>query len=270
MTDRYKKFALPLSILLLAGSTFAAHADEWRYSIGAHDFNVPDVDSHTYGVTGGVWIDKQTSSGWHYVAVAEIFADRDKDDLDPDHIPIRWDVHLRTDGKLWQGDRTHIDWTANFDTRMNTVSSVEREMTALPAIVASYEGNVFQPSLKAGAGWFFLEIDDDVPKTRGYDRSDFRNSVLGYSVAADVKIRLGACCRVDLMAQGWVDDQDWLQNQYAVALHFGADRWKKDSEVVLSAAAYEYNLDVYQRPGEPAILPWDNDLLIRLLFKTAR
>jgi hypothetical protein len=40
--------------------------------------------------------------------------------------------------------------------------------------------------------------------------------------------------------------------------------------VVLSADAYEYNLDVYQRPGEPAILPWDNDLLIRLTFKNAR
>jgi hypothetical protein len=270
MRHHYMKIAFPLSILLLAEVTVAAHADEWRYSVGIHDFNVPDVDSHTYGVTGGIRIDKQTSSGRHYVGAAEIFADRDKDDLDPDHIPIRWDVHLSTDGNLWQGDRTHIDWTANFDTRMNTVSSVEREMTALPAIVARYEGNVFQPSLKAGAGWFFLEIDDDVPKTRGYDRSDFRNSVLGYSMAADVKIRLGACCRIDVMAQGWVDDQDWLQNQYAVALHFGADRWKKDSEVVLSADAYEYNLDVYQRPGEPAILPWDNDLLIRLIFKTAR
>lgn len=270
MTHGYKKFALSLSMLLLAGGPVAAHAHDWRYSIGAHDFNVPDVDSHTYGITGGIWIDKQTSSGRHYAGAAEIFADRDKDDLDPDHIPIRWDVHLSTDGNLWQGDRTHIDWTANFDTRMNTVSSVEREMTALPAIVARYDGNIFQPSLKAGAGWFFLEIDDDVPKTRGYDRSDFRNSTLGYSMAADVGIRIGEHCKVDVQAQGWLDDHDWLQNQYRVALHFDADRWKKDSEVVLSADAYEYNLDVYQRPGEPAILPWDNDLLIRLTFKNAR
>ena len=158
----------------------------------------------------------------------------------------------------------------SIDTRMNTVSSIEREITALPAIVARYEGNIFQPSLKAGAGWFFLEIDDDVPKSRGYDRSDFRNSTLGYTMAADVGIRIGEHFKIDLQAQAWLDDTDWLQNQFAAALHFDTDRWKKDSEVVLSADAYEYNLDVYQRPGEPTILPWDNDLLIRLTFKTTR
>jgi hypothetical protein len=261
-------FALTFSILLLAQPGGAAHADEWRYWLGVHDFNVPDVDSHTYGVFGGVSIDKQTASGRHLIGSVDLFADRDKDDLDPDHIPIRWDVHLSTDGNLWKGNRTHLDWTANVDTRMNTVSSIEREITALPAIVGRYEGNVVQPSLKAGAGWFFLEIDDDVPKTRGYDRSDFRNSTLGYTLAADVKIRIGAHCRIDLQAQGWVDDHDWLQNEYQAALHVDTGRWKNDSEVVLSADAYEYNLDVYQRPGEPAILPWDNDLLIRLSFRT--
>ena len=34
-------------------------------------------------------------------------------------------------------------------------------------------GEVLRASLKAGAGWFFLEIDDDVPKTRGYDRDEY-------------------------------------------------------------------------------------------------
>jgi hypothetical protein len=153
---------------------------------------------------------------------------------------------------------------------MNTVSSIEREMTALPAVVGTYAGDHARISLKTGAGWFFLEIDDDVPKTRGYDRSDFRNSTLGYSMAADIGIRIGEHCKVDVQAQGWLDNHDWLQNQYRVALHFDADRWKKDSEVVLSADAYEYNLDVYQHPGGPSILPWDNDLLVRLTFRNAR
>jgi hypothetical protein len=41
-------------------------------------------------------------------------------------------------------------------------------------------------------------------------------------------------------------------------------------ELLLTADYYEYNLDVYQRLGEPTILPWNDDLLIRLWFKTSR
>ena len=96
---------------------------------------IPTASSSAYRSTS------RRKPGRHFVGSADLFADRDKDDLDPDHIPIRWDVHLGTDGEFWQGDRTHLGWTANFDTRMNTVSSVEREMTALPAIVGRYDGN---------------------------------------------------------------------------------------------------------------------------------
>jgi hypothetical protein len=257
-------------VLLSAATRVGAdeRPDEWKYWVGVHDFEVSDVDSSTYGGFGGASFDKQTKRGRHLFGSVDLFVDIDKDDLDPDHIPIRWDVHVGTDGTLWKGVRTQVDWTANFDTRMNTVSSVEREMTALPAVVGRYAGGVLSSSLKAGAGWFFLEIDDDVPKTRGYDRSDFRNSTFGYSVAADVAIKLGACCKVDGQAQEWWDDSGWLQTQFGAALHVDASGWKKDSEFLLSADAYEYNLDVYQRPGEPTILPWDNDLLIRLSFRT--
>jgi hypothetical protein len=229
-------------LLAFAGAVGNASADEpteKKYWVGVHDFSVSDVNSHTYGGFGGASFDKQTRRGWHLFGSADLFVDIDKDELDPDHIPIRWDVHFGTDGTWWKGDRTQFGWTANFDTRMNTVSSVEREMTALPAIVGSYDGGIVRTSLKTGAGWFFLEIDDDVPKTRGYDRSDFRNSTLGYTVAADVTLKLGACCKVDGQAQEWWDDDGWLQIQYGAAFHIDAGGWKKDSEVVLSADAYE-------------------------------
>jgi hypothetical protein len=274
----YRSFAWVL--LFVATAATAGPADwpaewrakwpgDWSYWVGLHDYVVQDVDSHTYGVFGGLSFDRQTQRGRHLFGSVDLFADRDKDDLDPDHIPIRWDVHLGSDGKIWKGARMYVGWKVNVDTRMNTVSSVEREITALPAVVGKYEGDRVQASLKTGAGWFFLEIDDDVPKTRGYDRSDFRNSTLGYNVAADVMIRLGGCCKVDGQAQEWWDDDGWLQTQYGASIHVDVSGWKKNSELVLSADAYEYNLDVYQRPGEPTILPWDNDLLIRLFFKKA-
>lgn len=256
--------------ILMLIATGAATAADRQYWLGIHDFNVPDVNSHTYGVTGGMSIDKQTSGGRHLVGSVDLFADRDKDELDPDHIPFRWDVHLGTDGDLWHGAHSHVGWTADINTRMNTVSSIEREITAMPAIVAGYDGDTFQPRLKAGAGWFFLEIDDDVPKTRGYDRSDFRNSTFAYTVAADVKIRMGACCSISGLAQEWLDGSDWLQTQLEASLHMGVANWMKGGEFMITADYYEYELDVYQRPGELPILPWDDDLLVRLMFKVAR
>ena len=263
-----------LLFLGLAGTASAGWRDwrdwgDWKYWIGAHDFNVPDVDSHTYGVTVGASVEKTTSAGRHLIGSMDLFADRDKDDLDPDHIPIRWDVHLGADQEFWKGGLAHLGWTADFNTRMNTVSSIERQMIAMPALVGWLDGDHVRASLKTGAGWFFLEIDDDVPKTRGYDRSDFRNSTLSYTGAADILIRAGSHCRIHGGAQEWWDDSgDWLQKQLQASLHVDVDNWKKDSEVVLSVDAYEYNLEVYQRPGEPAILPWDNDVLVRLTFRT--
>ena len=102
-------FACTFAVLLLAGAAGAADADEWRYWFGAHDFAVPDVGSRTYGITGGVSVDTQTKAGRHFVGSLDLFVDHDKDELDPDHIPIRWDLHLGSDGKLWQG-RPDVCW----------------------------------------------------------------------------------------------------------------------------------------------------------------
>ena len=259
-----------LAVLLVIGVAGSAAAADVRYSVGIHDFAVPDVDSHTYGINASISMDRQTEAGRHYFASALAFVDHDQDDLDPDHIPIWWQVHAGTDGGLWQSTHTRVGWTADVDTRANTASSVEREIIAMPAIVAGYEANRFQSSLQAAAGWFFLEIDDDVPKTRGYDRGDFRNSELGYSLAAEMTVRFGSSWTAFGKAREWWDSHDWLQSQYQVALRMAAGHsHKHSSEFVLSADFNEYNLDVYARPDvSQPILPWDNDVLIRLSFDT--
>jgi hypothetical protein len=256
--------------LVLAGFAAIGEAADWRYSVGIHDFGVRDVDSHTYGLNGSLSVDKQTAAGRHVFGTVQLFVDRDHDDLDPDHIPIWWQVHAGSDGELAAGTHTHVGWTAEFDTRVNTVSSVERQIIAMPAIVAGYDANRFQASLKAGAGWFFLEIDDDVPKTRGYVRDDLRNSTLGYSAAADLTLKLGASWTAFGSAQEWWDSHEWLQTQLKVALRMAAGHsHSHSSEFVLSADFNEYNLDVYARPDVPQpILPWDDEVMIRLSFDT--
>jgi len=259
-----------LAGLLLVAVAAVSEGADWRYAVGIHDFGVRDVESHTYGLNGSVSVDKQTQAGRHVFASADVYVDRDHDDLDPDHIPIWWQVHAGADGALWQGTHTRVGWTGNFDTRVNTVSSVERQIIAMPAIVAGYEASRFQASLQTGAGWFFLEIDDDVPKTRGYDRDDFRNSTLGYSAAADITLKLGASWTAFGHAQEWWDSHEWLQSQLRVALRMAAGHsHSHSSEFVLSADFNEYNLDVYARPDvSQPILPWDDDVMIRLSFDT--
>jgi hypothetical protein len=271
-------FARTFAFFLLAGIAVAAEASDrkyWigdverEYWIGVQDFSVADVDSHTYGLSGRIAVDTQTKSGQHLVGSLDLFYDHDKDHLDPDHIPIRWDVHLGTDKELWQGARLHFGWTADANTRMNTVSSIEREITALPAIVGWYDGSYVRASLKAGAGWFLLEIDDDAPRLRGYDREDLRNSTLGYTGAADLTIKIGSCCKILGQIQQWWDSDVWLQIQYGAAFRVNLDSMTKGGELVLSAEAYEYNLDPYQRPDLAIpVLGWNDDLLVRLSFKT--
>jgi hypothetical protein len=263
------KFTRIFAVVLLAGAAAASDAAEQHYSIGIHDTAVPDADSHTYGISGSLWVEKQTEAGRHLTGSVDLFVDHDKDHLDPDHIPIWWQVHLGTDGDLWQAAAAHVGWTADVNTRMNTVSSVERQILAFPALTARYDGKVLQPSLKAGAGWFFLEIDDDVPKKRGYDPDNLRNSTLAYEVAADLTVRIGDSWTIYGQAQHWRDSHDWLQTHYKVALSVG--HWMKGGELSLSAEANEYNLDVYSHPGASLpVLPWDDDLLIRLSFTATR
>lgn len=246
-----------------------AQAADWRYSIGIHDFVVDDVDSHTYGVTGGIYGTEVTDSGKHYFGSLQVSWDHDQDHLDSDHIPIWWQLHLGADGAFRQDSKLTLGWTADLNTRINTVSSIEREIQALPALVASYEGDTLQASAKAGAGYFFLEIDDDAPKTRGYGRENLRNTTFAESIAADGAVSLGKIWQLAGRAQGWWDGSEWLQTEYAAELHMAVDNSAKHSEIVLTAEVNEYNLDVYRTDEPLPVLGWDDDLLIKLYFVTA-
>jgi hypothetical protein len=252
-----------LALAFLAGT---AEAGDWHYAIGVHDFTVPQVDSDTFGINGRATLDRHNASGRHYFGTLDVFVDHDKDHLDPDHIPVWWEMYAGTDGTFWESGDAHLGWLADVDTRANTASSVERRIMAMPWVVGTYEGEHFRASAKTGAGWFFLEIDDDVPKTRGYVRDNLRNSLLAYSVAADARLHIGDSWSLSGSAQEWWDSDRSLQTEFTAALTFNTDRWHKGSELVLNADYNEYNLEPYQQSGLPAILPWDHDLMFRVML----
>lgn len=244
----------------------AVQAGDWHYSVGVHDFTVPEADSDTFGVNGRASLDRHNASGRHYFGTIDVFVDHDKDHLDPDHIPVWWELYAGSDGTFWESGSARAGWIVDVDTRSNTASSIERRIMALPALVGAYEGEHFHASAKAGAGWFFLEIDDDVPKTRGYVRDDLRNSRLAGTLAGNATVRMGDSWSVSGSAQEWWDSHRSLQSEFTAALRFSTDRWHKGSSLVIDADYNQYNLEPYQRSGLPPILPWDHDLMFRVML----
>jgi hypothetical protein len=231
---------------------------------------VRDVSSSTYGIGGHAEVDV-TAAGRHRSASFDVYLDKDRDHLDPDHIPVWWETNLGIGDKFWEGSRkTFIGWEVAQDTRMNTVSSIERQLHLLPAVVGGFAGNSVDASLKAGIGYNFLEIDDDAPRLRGYDRTNLRQTTSAGALAADTTLRIGASWQIFGHGEEWRDSNSWIQTQYAAGFRVATDRWAKGSEVSFSAELNEYNLDRYSTPGLPAVLAWDDDLMFKLDFRFVR
>jgi hypothetical protein len=158
------------------------------------------------------------------------------------------------------------------DTKANTVSCIEREIKAMPGLALGWKGAHADAALKAAAGYFFLEIDDDVPRERGYDRGDFRHQAFAGSLSLDAACDFGASWRLLGHAQTWFDGDGWLEHRWSAELRCNVDHWHRDSFLSLSVEVNEYNLDPYTPasgpgPGLP-ILPWNDDRLTKLSFNT--
>lgn len=264
--------ALIAGVLIAAIPTIGMAAD-WRYGLGVHDTYVPEVDSHTYGLNARVAVDRRVEGEPHLFGSFDLFIDHDQDHLDADHVPIWWQLHGGAEDDLWRGDSLALGWASELDTRMNTVSSVERQSTALAALVGRYDGALLQDSLEAGPGWFFLEIDDDAAREQGYGREGLRNSTFAYSLANKATLRLGEQWRLAAMARGWWDGHQVLESQYGAELRGDAGHWlgsdpSAHTELVLGADVYHYNLAPYNEPDRPPVLRWDNDALIRLSLES--
>ena len=268
--DRWKTISSLSAFVFIAAAT-DARAAEWRYSLGVHDMAVPDVSSSTYGIGGHAEVDRVTASDRHLFGSFDVYLDHDQDHLDPDHIPVWWETDLGVDSRFWTGPRKmFIGWVIGQETRMNTVSSIERQIHLLPAVAGGFAGDHAQASLKAGVGYNFIEIDDDAPRLRGYDRTHLRQTTTAEALAADTTFRIGASWQVFGHGEEWWDGGDWIQTQYAAGFRVATDRWAKGSQVSFSAERNEYNLDRFSTPGLPAVLAWDDDLMFKLDFRFVR
>jgi hypothetical protein len=261
-----------ITLLFLAIVTVGRAAIEWKYAVGLHDMLVPEADhSHTFGIHFFTSAEETLPSGIHWLGTGEVLLDRDKDDLDPDHIPVWWRLHGGIDGPIKRfSDSAQLSWVGDFDTRVNTVSSIEREIRALPGLMLNLKAGRCSAQLKAEAGYFLVEIDDDVPKERGYDRSGLTHETFASSLAADGAIDLNSSWRLAAHAQGWWEGDGWLETQYRGEVDFSPGQWAHGGMIALSAEYTQYNLDPYTPANSTGpylpILPWDHDWLMKLSY----
>lgn len=264
---------LTLIICLFAATGARAGDIAWRYALGVQNMTVPDVDSNTWGVSAAFSAEKTLPSEIHWLVSGITYVDHDKDHLDPDHIPVWWQFHAGIDGPLTHGSGPWgLAWVADADTKANTVSAVEREIKAMPGLALRWKGAHTTAELKAAAGYFFLEIDDDVPKERGYGRDDFRHNAFAGSLACDGSCDLGASWQLLGHAQTWFDGDGWLENRFSAELRCNVGHWHRDSYLSLSVEVNQYNLDPYSPSAATGpylpILPWNDDRLTKLSFNT--
>ncbi|PWF62994.1 hypothetical protein CBX96_12425 [Shewanella sp. BC20] len=266
---RYLTLA-PVALLLgLTTSVSAEESTQWHYTMGIHDFIVEQESSHTFGFNGNIMIEHTTASDIYLSAVLDMFIDIDTDKLDPDHIPMWFKSEYAALGELYLfSPELSLGWQVDLQGKRNTVSSVEKQAKFFPGLTANYHGQQTQAQLKAGAGYYYLEIDDDVPRTRGYDRGDFGNGEFAYTLMGSFGFDITPKLNMSFAAQNWNDGDKWLENQYRFSMSYDTDYWEKGSQWLLYVEHTEYNLDHYAKesvhsPDYLPILPWDNDTLVR-------
>ncbi len=262
---------LTFSFIVLSPS----HAVGWALSYGINNLAVegarpldraPDGStSYTPGVQIALHGKSDSAATFQQSGYFKVFVDWDQDELDPDHIPIWFMGEYRGKMELVSfSQNTSLKILLDADSKANTVSSVERTVKLFAGISAEHNTKSFSMGLKTSFGLYFLEIDDDVPKTRGYVRDDFRNSELAYSIAADTQFALGDTFKLSLLAQTWRASGEWLENQYKLQLDYDSNDWVEDSTFVVSLLRSEYNLSIYQRSDiSVPILPWNEDTLLQ-------
>lgn len=263
---------------LLASLLFstALYSGEIGLNFGAHDMIVANIDtpefnggnSHTLGINVGIFAQHTTPHGFNVYTSLDGYLDFDKDHLDPNHIPLWYKFLFELNGPLYKiNENLLLQWHVEMKNKINTVSSIEREVKQLLGAKLEYKNDRIDISLKALTGFFYLEIDDDAPLPAGYIRRDLGNGTSSISLMLDTEFKLTQDLLLKASAQNWSSvgvGSGWLEHEFIEDLSYSSDAWLKDSRMHLNVDTTIYNLEPYYRAdlGVP-VLPWDNDTLVR-------
>jgi len=255
-----------------------AHAADLGLSIGLHDMVVANIqdtpfnggDSHTFGGNIGAFVDHTTSTGIVLKGDAVIFADLDRDHLDPDHIPVWWTIHAYANGPIVTfNDHLTFQWLLQLANKQNTVSGIEREQKQEYGLGLDYtDKHHFHLAAHFYGGFFYRELDDDAPAKYGYERRDLGYGSSIMSLKLEGSYTFAETFTLGGHLQSWKSlgiGSSVVESEAVLNTYVNLDSMRKNSTLNLDVTYTKYNMDVYYRPdlGVPAV-PWDNDTLVRL------
>jgi len=271
------KLSLLLSSLLLST---AINAFDFEVSVGVHDFMVSDIKndvpadgissgtSNTLGVNAAIYLRHKTKNAIRFLAKAEAFLDRDKDHLDPDHIPVWFDFLLDIEGPIYAiNEKNAFKWYILMDNKQNTVSCIEREVRQHLGVGYEYKNGGFRFDFNLYAGFYYIELDDDTPSARGYTRQDTddgeASNVVEFEAAYDFKKNWLLYGNIKRYAAN--TGMEKLEDNVEVRLTYSGSDFLVDGSTLNFKVKYtQYDFDRFYRAdiGVP-ILPFDNDTLIQ-------
>ena len=155
-----------------------------------------------------------------------------------------------------------LDAFLDLDHKMNTVSSIEQSATLIPGIKICWHPKHLELFAKFGAGGYYLEIDDDLPRENSdYRLEDLSNSEFAlfqeYKAAFGLNHGLSFSFRYkDYRDTSW----EQLESSEKIEMAYLADSGKR---FVLEAEKTHYNLDQFSRSAGDnglAVLPFDKDV----------
>ncbi len=273
-----KRVPLFVSSIFLAHSLYAFEADA---SVGVHDFVVTDIvndspndgiesgTSHTLGLNVGIIARHTTQSNIHFLAKAEAFLDRDKDHLDPDHIPIWFAFSFDVDGEMYRIDeQSRLKWYVAMDNKQNTVSCIERQVRQHVGLGYELNLDTFTFDLNAYAGFYYIEFDDDTPVARGYTRQDTDDGEASNVFEIKMKYDFSKNLSFFGYAKQYAANtgMENLETDYELlAVYKNAPFLVDKSSLNFEIKHSKYDLERFFKnpPGIP-ILPFDNDTLFQV------
>ncbi len=238
-----------------------------QYSYGLHDFIV-QKDFHTIGINAGIYAQYSMSNSIYHYASFEAFIEHDENEQDPDHIPVWFRANYQLKNSVFKpSEYFTVNTVFDFNWKMNTVSSVEQYVKTGLGVELAYKKAPLAFSFRLLEGYYYLEIDDDVPKTYGFGRSDLS---IGFTPAlafvSNLEFDLTQQVSAHIGFSMWYAKDEWLEKFLLLEVKYHNVNWLKDSSIIFALEQTKYNLSNYRKDGID-ILPWDKDILFKISIK---